>query len=537
MTIFPFAINHVLQAALQFEQAEQPGKALEQYQAILSAGVRMTGLYTRIFSLRGFHKNNTLEHNRAMFEREVLPLMKHALATGNYDLALELEALSYTAYVKQDETEEHYEECFRQWCPMMEEAGAAFGRDLPPLRLPEEGGPLRIGFFFLNASLLAHTEVMLNYLKGLHKLEERPVVPSIYVLESPNNRPWPEFNARFEAVGAQVHYLFEHAAGEKTTTQRLLAMRRLSQEHRLSVLTWVSVPLYLAFASAMGVAPVHVWYALRFHPNTFTQVDARIGGGSFFNETGEIRGQTWRTAFVAYQHVYDASLAPKAQAIRERYAGKTILGVIGRPEKLMGAEYLDVLQRIMHANPNSVFLWTANRGAADYPPLEAELARLGIAERCHCIGWVDPLLYAQVFDICLDTFPSPCGLTGVYTMAGGTPIVSVPYVSMLGAYAYPFIIGEQGTPAQQEEITALFRAPDGASYLTVPTSNDEYVAMVQKLIDQPQFRKVAGAAQQRFAHQYMCNQEGLAHRLNRHYLEIVAQARASARKPAQKKEE
>ncbi len=179
----------------------------------------------------------------------------------------------------------------------------------------------------------------------------------------------------------------------------------------------------------------------------------------------------------------------------------------------------------MSANPNAVFLWTSREKT--HAPFAAELKRLGIEARCYCIGWVDSKLYAQVFDVYLDSFPSGSGLTAVHAMAAGMPIVSLQgEISMLGHFASPVMGGLEGTLQQQGEMRALFTADKtGESYLTCAASKEEYVAMAQKLIEDMDFRREAGTVQRQFVNIYLTDRKKLALRINKHFLDIIEEKR------------
>ncbi len=215
------------QAGRAFEKAGDLARAIGKYEEVLASGVNVLNLYPRVFMLKGFTANAPVESNRALFYREVLPAMKQAVDSGHYDQALELESLVYDQFVKQVETEEHYQSCFREWTPILEQAGMHLRSMLPPMEEPShEASPVQMGFFFHNASLLAHSEVLLGYLEGLRDLEHPPIVPSIYVMSTHDNKHNPDFDRRFSAAGASVHYLYDHTAqGKRLRADRLGAAR------------------------------------------------------------------------------------------------------------------------------------------------------------------------------------------------------------------------------------------------------------------------------------------------------------------------
>ena len=518
------------------KQAEATGniaEAIKAYKALIQHFPNMEMPYNKYLQLRQFHANAPLEHNASVFEKEALPLLLHCLQNGHIAPALDIETIIYGSYIKQVESEDHYHENFAKWTPAMEAAGQQILAQLPPLTPPEytHNGAVKLGFFFHTSVILAHTEVILGWLRGMRDLEHQRITPIIYVLMSPGNKPLPAFNAAFAGL-AEVHYLYDYTqTGKHSVLHRLVALRQLVHTHGTHALLWVSAPSLLGFASAMRVAPVQIWWAMRFHPDVFSHIDGYMGGGSLFSKFRELKGRQWRSVFVAYNNL-TLDCEQEATFIRAKYAGKTILGIVARTEKLMEAEHLDVIARILHTHPECVYLWT---GREDAPLMRAELKARGIENQCDFIGWIEPRLYARVFDIFLDSFPSGGGLTSIQAMAAGTPVVGMNnYLSMLANFALPSYERREGTQQQQDDIQALFTGDDGCSLMSCANTADTYIAWASTLINNTTMRKAVGAAQQKFTHRYLCNAARMAEHLNNHVIEIVEQTLQSPLPEGQK---
>jgi hypothetical protein len=107
--------------------------------------------------------------------------------------------------------------------------------------------------------------------------------------------------------------------------------------------------------------------------------------------------------------------------IRNRFVGKVILGTICRFIKISD-EFLEVLAKILKANPNAVYLAC---GDGDKQLLLNKVKAFGIEEQFVIEGFVDPHIYGYAFDIFLDTFPLLNGTSVTEVAAKHTPVVRI----------------------------------------------------------------------------------------------------------------
>lgn len=510
------------QKGLQAEQSGQRAEAIMLYERVLQHEPFVLGLYPRLLTLKGLSATGDYATNWQLFEQVLLPALTRAAQHGITEQVLELEMFAYSTIAKQTETEANYYALFKAMEPHLELAGHKLNAALGalPARPPNLSNP-RVGFFFHNATLLAHTEVILSTLKGLRAIDEG-FTPVIYVLVSNNNPTSAEFNQAFASLGFDVYFITDHIPpANRTITNNFVALRHLMLQHQVDALVWVSLPCYLAFAAAAHIAPVLIWWSMRFPLQCFNHLDGRIGGGGLFDETRVVDGQLWRSIFLAYDNLTDPSQKPKADAIRAHYPDKFILGSIARTEKFMDDGFIQALATILKRNPDAVFLWT---GREAYAPFVAALQREGITDQCHFIGWVDAKLYVQVFDLYIDSFPSGSGLTAMNAMAAGVPVVSTRnYLSNLGCLAYPAYHGLEGTLQDQQAIRSIFTDPaSGKQTLNCAETTQDYIAMAQHLIDDAAYRKATGLSQQRFVADYLSSQPKLAARISKHIRDIIA---------------
>jgi len=338
-------------------------------------------------------------------------------------------------------------------------------------------------------------------LDGLRRLDPPPFDPRVYVFQPTVS----DLASRLAELNVPVTYV-DRLAGEDAWDwgRRLLHLRERWQRDGVSVAVFVSVPVLMPLAFAMGLAPVQVWWSMKYHTIALPEIDAYFTVGSIGERERTIDGRRWRTLPPTLARPFDARLNKEARRIRERLSKfDVILGSLNRPEKIDSDQYLDTLQTILATHPNAVFLWFGR-----YPPrsvLKGMMDR-GIHEQCMFAGWVDTRLYAQVLDIHLDAFPFPAGITSGQVMAAGVP--SVTFLSKSAeqngilAVLWPLWEGRAGTPEQQRAVRELLTDGDGSSLFPIARSVDEYVAYANCLIDDREYRQRAARAAQRLIERF-----------------------------------
>ena len=454
----------------------------------------------------------------ALVSRLMLPWMRRAVETGRFGLALLLETQAYGAYVVQSESESRFRHAFALWSDLMRAAGRAAGSQLAPLPPTARAGAPRIAFFLHSGALLAHTRALFEFLDALRMLEPRPLTPLVFHRGAAS----PELRARAAAAGAECRSLA--AAAEDASSEdfaALLALRRHAAEGRIDAVVWVSVATHMAFAFAMRVAPVQIWWALKYHGLEFPEIDGYVTSGGA-GSTKRIGARLWRSAPLAAGRWHDPALAPRAAEIRARHGRYELLfASIGREEKLNSEPFLAAVAEVLHACPRAGFLWTGRERLA---AIEARLEAHGVAERCHHVGWVDTRLYAQVMDVFLDSFPFPCAFTLYEAMAAARPVVV--YASAesaetgLHGMLSPLLAGEAGSAREQERARALFAAGPQPLYFCA-RSPAEYVAAAVRLARDPELRREAGEANRRFVAEFLSDRAAMARTLATHLVELV----------------
>lgn len=516
-------------------------------QAAASAGLKDEGFYSECFAaltrfpegtalrmLRpvldavSFNKQSSFEWNTLIYRTIALPFLKWCIARDYLDDALFLETRIY-AYVKQRETESHFRECFSQWTGEMYAAGQKHYKGAR--RLYNANGNIRVGLLIENPAALIHVQGTLKVLQGLRSSGNNNLQPVLYCFSGGN----PAGNGKllldgFRAIGVPVVLLEEeYPATIDKRFSRLLQFSRRLAEDRIDVLVWVSVALMMPLAFGMRIAPVQIWFSMKYHSIECPGIDAymtRMG----FSKTRRVNHRIWDNIPPGMDNwPVDPAYKSAAQPVRERYAGRVVLGTFGREEKLVDPAFLAVISRILTQNTDAVFLYTGRR---NHPVVvEALSANSVFSDRVHFIGWVDTRLYANVIDIFLDSFPFPCGLTACEAMSVGVPMVMRDTVESretgLPGHIMPVIENREGSDEERSGLARIFGGND-LPLLCFARTDDEYVAMASRLITDVEFRRQAGIASRKFIEEFLTGTEKMGRAFAEHIENAVAAKRSGS---------
>lgn len=458
-----------------------------------------------------------------LFQSLILPAIGQAAKAHMYDVVLRLEWTAYMNYTKVQDDAVHFAATVGKWAPLMRRAGKAFGAKLPRLVAPKRrAGPPKVAFYLHNSEILGHTEALLSFLRGLRKLDAKPIEAVLYISGEPN----PELDEQMQAYGVTHVYLKRLMDGPGQTTQELTAMREDCRRREVVAVVYVSLVLTMPFAFSMRLAPVQIWWSMKYHSLEMPEIDGYMALGSF-DRYREIDGRQWRAVHRAMTTLFDPALSGEAGEIRTRLLGERgtlLLGCIGRDEKLVSEDYIAALSRVLNAMPGAVFVWT---GKWENAQVLALMRKYDISARCHFVGWINSRLYAQVLDIFLDSFPFASGLTAFEAMAAERPVVSMLTREALGtgmpAHVWPVYQGEVGTPETQQDVRSMFSGADGGSLLPFAQSVDEYVEIALRLSGDAGYRRQVGSALGSFVRRYMTNDVKMAESGCQHIVEIIDQ--------------
>jgi len=408
---------------------------------------------------------------------------KRAIRTGDAEAALSMETSIYIAFVRTVEDENHYYRCFSDWRDDMAKLGRRFRNEQPAA-----GNANRIAFYLHTGFMLGHTEVMFKMLENIPRERRENLVLRIYVLTKFDQM----FLDRAQKIGVEVVLLATCVPGGHSSrwVDRYCYLRDHLRHDGMGVCIWVSSPDLAAFALSMRLAPVQIFWALRFHAIAGPFIDGYITYGAKHDLTQVFGKQEWRVCPVPL--AIDASpVADVAQAeLRAYFPEKFLLGTLAREDKINSAPFLACVAKILQQNPAAGFIWT---GQSRHAGIERYFHEAGVGERCHFAGWVDTRLYASTLDLFLETFPLGCGITGYQALGAATPLLS--YFAPNTVFGMQFWHEFPGTAASGRAVS-----DDVLSKYPVLCAKDaeHYVALAHRLIDDPAFRGAVGAAGKRF---------------------------------------
>jgi predicted O-linked N-acetylglucosamine transferase (SPINDLY family) len=243
------------------------------------------------------------------------------------------------------------------------------------------------------------------------------------------------------------------------------------QRDAIATAVWVSTPVTATFALAMRIAPVQVFWTLRYHPVRLPEIDGYITYGSWQERTRTFHGQEWVVCPVPL--ALDPRVPPREQVseLRARFPEEFLFGTLAREEKIDSRPFLEAVAAILERNPRSAYVWT---GQSRHAGIDEFFRSRGVHERCHFVGWVDTPLYAAILDAFLETFPLGCGITGYQALAAGVPLVSFAATNtVFGMRYWSELMDKAGAP---ENVTRemldeypVLTARDGAEYAGLAT--------------------------------------------------------------------
>ncbi len=465
-------------------------------------------------ALLGLSRGALLAVRRQVFFALVPPLLAQAAARDDIDAMLAIERLSYEACIKAVEEPAHHIEGFGVF-------EAAFDRvpfrQAPPRRTAPGATP-RLAFLIPNGLILAHTEVLLSFLAGLKALPDPPIDPVVLIYQAGNGGPLGE---RLEALGVEWAALgMTSPSGFRAHFDR---MRAWIGERNIDGVVFVSLAVRIAYFCRQPLAPAQIWWSMKFALPNFAALDGRVFFRSLFNGVQEIAGRQWRGGPIAIS----APALPNpatVQAIRDRFAGQTIIGTVAREEKIANPEFLAGVVTILQRHPEACFLWTGKRRP---PEIVRAFEDGGVAERCHFLGWVDPAAHIMAFDLMLETYPLT-GLIFGWAMALGKPVIAVGPLGILGSYLEPIMDGSiPVTPAQRQQIDEIF-APLAAT--TLPgiwaKTPAEMPAFADALLEHPASQAVLGAVQKAYVDTFLADEAASAAAQANHFADIVRESRS-----------
>jgi len=470
-------------------------------------------------SLLAFAPDSPEEWSQAVFEQLVLPWMDAAGAAGNFEVAFYLETLAYNVHVKRRESQEWFKQTAGRWMmPLAAHARAARGRFVPPHTHWKPEPTRRIAFFIHNATLLAHIQVLAETLEGVKQVGAPGYEFTVFALGGRNAT----LEARLAACGVRLRHLDE--GGVQPIHARLQRLQHILRDENFIACIWVSAVTLMAPAFAFRIAPLQVWWAMKYHACEVPEIDARLALENVVLRK-RLEGHDWLTIGNASSRWIEPGREAEARALRADYpADRVVAACVGREEKLDSPDFLRAISTLLKRHPELLFLWT---GRARRESIQSHFEREGVADRAVFVGWVDTKLYAQAVDLFLDSFPFPCGFSLKEAMAAGKAGVMFRSPESLetgvpGSLS-PAKAGDEAVPAAAREVLReIFTdARDFDLYLCAETP-DEYVELASRAISDASHRARAGAANRAYMERFCSSPEAEAAKLIDHFDALCA---------------
>ena len=382
---------------------------------------------------------------------------------------------TFSSRLRPVETEEHYYRCFSEWRDDM----ARLGRRFRDPRLGVGADPRKIAFVLMAGRLLGHTSVLLRYLTAYGRAGNGRVDPVVYVIEGCT----PEFAALCAAAGVKLVSLeaIDPSLVDGGLGRKILALRDRLRADAIACAVWVSLPPSAVFALSCGLAPVQIFWALKFHPIAGSFIDGYLTYGAPGETERRFGKQAWRVVPTPLA-IEPPSIDPDRVAeVRAKYPEPFLFGTVAREDKIRSPEFLKAVAVILKTHPDAGYIWT---GGQRDKQIDDYFAAQGVSKRCHFAGWVDAPLYGAAFDVFLETFPLGCGVTGYQALGSGTPLLS--YMNENTVFGMQY----------WNEIKAnapMGNLPDLSAYpVLCARSPDEYIQLAAKLASNAAFRTVVG---------------------------------------------
>jgi hypothetical protein len=444
---------------------------------ILPLATNVAGLISTLALKMGYSTNSPRQIVDILMRQFLAPLINHLLTQEREADALALEPWAYNVYVKQSDSEQSFSEFMSLTAHEMQAAGLKMReRD----NSPDYAGTkiittelFPVAFIIHQTSTLAHISAMLSFLKGLTELDQPRIQPIIFAFSGQD----PEMLSICKELNVKLISL--ESNDQVNTPEKIKKLKIMIATRNCQVAVWLCLSNWMQYAFAYRIAPVQIWWSMKFHSFTSPDIDGYLSrlfiGKNFHNGH-------WRGGFITVNQLRDESMNTSATEMRAQLPGNIILGTFGRAELINEPRFLDNIIEILRAHPSTTYLWT---GREETPTIRKAFIDGGVHSQTKFIGWVNTKLYAQIIDIYLDVFSFGTGFTLVEAMAAGKPVVFLDEkrdFSVLnvirGIIAHDCIQLTEG----QLSLLNSFAATD----------TDDYIKITEKLIDSSSLRNESG---------------------------------------------
>lgn len=453
--------------------------------------------------------------NRLLCDEYIAPAVSLALESGRYWLAKWLHWETVTSCGQQPLTEETWLGLDAQVRPMFAAAAAKLRRLHPPPGGAEHHNPVPHVAITTDWAITGNSGdgVLLTWLGDLARLDRKPFNATIYALHGISD----DMTSRFLQLGIPVGRVGDSSSDGYSGdfVETLLALRARMGRDKVDCL--IHVGNYEAVAYLLGglqMAPAQIFWTTGFSHIDIPYFDGYISGSALGPSTTRSNHAWWQGPPLVEDFIeavgpakHREMLAAADRIRAEVGEGKVLLGSIARASKIDNPVFIGALARILRANPQCVFLWC---GARQEPEsVKALMEAEGIYDKCMFRGWVDGRMMAMALDVHLDVMPFSSGISMYETMSVGGAFAwmdgkEARQVSAWASGVLPWIEGRLGTRAEQEEARNIFIDPaTGENLFVIAADVDQFVANVQRLVDDATYRAAVGRAGRSFLERFV----------------------------------
>ena len=465
----------------------------------------------------GFVRSAKISHVNVLCTHLVSYFANKAYELDLIDIAFWLESEIYDKYITRNETEKAFGHGMSLTKDAALAAGETYRERLGPLNTNFQNQKPIVGFFFHNASMLAHIENIHSYLSAAHEKGFKEFTPILFCLGGRNFK----FEENFKNIGVEIVYLDVDDTKKPILSMkdRFQYMRKKCQELRVDKIVWGCLALYMPFVYSMRLANEQIWWSQKWQNFNCRIIDKYIWSFGM-NEREPHYGQEWLCGWFQRKKWLQNIPVFDIMVTRGEFHGKLILGSLARAEKISDPRYLDAICKILKKNDNIIYLWA---GRAPAPFVTDYFLSEGVYNKTKFIGWVNTDIYARVLDIMLDTFPAGNGVTAIQTMGAGKPVVI--FKSSDSIRTLDLLIGTSGIKASDqnefvqrtEQIFAIGPEQTESLYTCAETV-EQYITLANELIEDPALRSRVGDAFKKFVDEFMCSPDIAERKFTHHIL-------------------
>lgn len=459
---------------------------------------------TQALDALGYVQQNTTKRLRLLSEHFISVLANQAYDLLKIDHAFFFEQQIYQTFISKCETEEAFNFGMELTKDSATRAGIRVKGELGDKNFEFSNSKPIIGFFFHNASMLAHISSVQKYLSSAYVKGYPDFVPILFCLGGRNE----EFEQAFSEIDVKVIYLdldlnYSNKKIHSLAT-RLIQLRTICEQLKVDKIVWGCLASFMPFAFNMRLAKEQIWWSQKWQDFNFNGLDKRIYS---FNKDfiQEQFGQKWFGGWFQRDSWLGKVKNNDVKEIRDKFAGKIILGSLCRTEKMNNLEYLRTISEILKRNENVVYLWAGRHKVSS---IHDHFVQEGVEGRTRFIGWVDTAVYASAFDIFLDSFPAGSGITALQAMEAGTPVVSKKCDQINSKsldILFTSLMSSNQTPQSISHSDSKLAKISKADGMLIARDSKNFISQVDQLIKNHKYRVSFGKNCQAFIIKNMCS--------------------------------